>query len=466
MSLINDMLRDLSDKQSTREGDAIVITDLQTASWEQEKMASFFQYSRLPLILGSAAIFVVLFLFLQMVTNPFKSLDFISSDVIQHPISTELTPVLVNTQVELNQSSLNQSIASEIPLNENAIDLSTTQIQIYQLIDQASRAMTLDRLTSPENDNAFFYYQELLKLEPQNTIAITGMKKITDRYLQMAEISIQKNDVTKAEFFVDKASRVTPDDIRIVNFQNQLAEANNQSLGTVNQDRIAVEPDSVTVIDSFENKVDSHLRRNDEVSANNPSLSITPNPEFLDEQMVKQTRDWVAQGFKSKAIDLLENHIQLYPAPASEQYLLDLYYQDQNLTAMQTLLNSNLTMTTVDQTYYRARISVLQNDNPSAITLLESELSQAAANENYRALLAGLYQREQLYTQATSAYRNLLQSFKPKPAYWLGLALSLDAQNQSAAAIHAYKKILEFEQLEPQVSEYAQDRIAQLSRDY
>jgi hypothetical protein len=67
MSLINDMLRDLSDKQSTREGDAIVITDLQTASWEQEKMASFFQYSRLPLILGSAAIFVVLFLFLQIV---------------------------------------------------------------------------------------------------------------------------------------------------------------------------------------------------------------------------------------------------------------------------------------------------------------------------------------------------------------------------------------------------------------
>lgn len=466
MSLINDMLRDLSDKQSTREGDAIVITDLQAASWEQEKIASFFQHSRLPLILGSAAIFVVLFLFLQMVTNPFKSVDFISSDVIQPPTSTELTPVLVNPQVELNQSSLNQSIASEIPLNEKAIDLSTTQIQIYQLIDQASRAMTLDRLTSPENDNAFFYYQKLLKLDPKNTIATAGMKKITDRYLQMAEISIQKNDVTKAEFFVDKASRVTPDDIRIVNFQHQLTEANNQSLSTVNQDRIAVEPDSVTVIDPFENKMDSHLRRNNEVSANNPSLSITPNPEFLDEQMVKQTRDWVAQGFKSKAIDLLEQHIQLYPAPASEQYLLDLYYQDQNFTAMQTLLNSNLTMTTVDQTYYRARVSVLQNDNPSAITLLESELSQAADNENYRALLAGLYQREQLYTQATSAYRNLLQSFKPKPAYWLGLALSLDAQNQSAVAIHAYKKILEFEQLEPQVSEYAQDRIAQLSRDY
>jgi MSHA biogenesis protein MshN len=483
MSLINDMLRDLSDKQTSREPESnLIMMDVQTASWEQEKIAHFFQHSRLPLILGSLAVFVVLFILLKLVLHNFNYSNFISSiskvephsitesHFIDEPYFIESSAKLTSPQEvadDTSQPILNSKIAS----NLNTIDSSQAQMQIYQLIDQASRAMTLDRLTSPERDNAYFYYQELLRLDSKNALAIAGMTKITDRYLQMAATAIQKNDLTKANFFIDKASMVTPDDIRITDFRKQFLFEDPDSL-------MASQENSISVNDPFDKKIDSQ-HQNDGILLNgeslpnvekqnieNSSLTITPNSEFLDEQTIKQAHDWISQGVKSKALELLESHIQLYPAPASEQYLLDLYYQDQNLTAMQTLLNSSLTMAAVDQTYYRARVSILQNDNQSAITLLESELSQAATNENYRALLAGLYQREQLYTQATSSYRNLLQSFKPKPAYWLGLALSLDAQNQSATAIHAYKKILEFEQIEQQVSEYAQDRIARLSRDY
>jgi MSHA biogenesis protein MshN len=475
MSLINDMLRDLSDKQAIKKQDeTLILADTQTPSWEQEKIANFFQQSRFPLIFISLIVFVVIFIFSKLVLTHYRPSDSIAPEI--KPLSVVSSAELIVPTVINNDVLMDQSIVSPAVMDhQNAINSSDLQTQIYQLIDQASRAMTLDRLTSPENDNAYFYYQELLKLDAQNPVAIAGVNKITDRYLQMAEKSIKKNDFTKAGFFLDKAGMVTPNDIRIADFRNHLSIIEGQ--------------DSVSVSDPFE--PDSRLRGNDEFLSNNEALSnnetpsndkallndermttgnasltITPNPEFLDEQRVKQARDWVAQGLKSKAIELLENHIQLYAAPASEQYLLDLYYSDKNLTAMQTLLNSNLKISTLDQTYYRARAAILQGDNQSAITLLESHLSEAAANENYRALLAGLYQREQLYAQATSAYRNLLQSFNPKPAYWLGLALSFDAQNQASAAIHAYKKILDFEQLEPQVIEYAQDRIVQLSRDH
>ena len=455
MSLINDMLRDLSNQQSSGKQSDIVIADLQTASWEQEKIAHFFQYSRLPLLFISIAIFIVIFFGFQLIPNQYKFSDFFSSKVTLPSTqdAPELIPSLtINESLLVNQTQ--QPVITDTVANQSSSDSSNTQ-QIYQLIDEASRAMTLDRLTSPENDNAYFYYQNLLKLDSQNAIAIGGMTKITDRYLQMAEAAIKKNDLIKAEFFITKAAMVTPEDVRLVNYRNQLSIPIVSEMKTVEAN--ANLQSSISVSDPFQHSLNE---------SQHASLIITPNHEFLDEQIVKQSRDWINQGFKSKAIESLENHIQLYSAPASENYLLDLYYQDKNLTAMQNLLNSNLTMTTAEQTYYRARASILQNDNQTAITLLESYLSQAVDNENYRALLAGLYQREQLYTQATSAYRNLLQRFKPKPAYWLGLALSLDAQNQSATAIHAYKNILEFEQLEPQVREYAQDRIAQLSRDY
>jgi MSHA biogenesis protein MshN len=453
MSLINDMLRDLSDKQSISEhNDTLILADAQASSWEQEKIADFFQQSRLPLIVISIVLFVVIFIFSKLILTQYRLPVSIAPEIRPHSVmsSAELIkPSAVDRDVLLDQPI----VSPEAIGHQNTINSSELQTQIYQLIDQASRAMTLDRLTSPENDNAYFYYQQLLKLDAQNPVATAGINKITDRYLQMAEKSILKNDFIKAGFFLDKAGMVTPNDIRITDFRNQLSVIEGQ--------------DSVSVSDPFGASMDSRLRGNDESkTTGNSSLTITPNPEFLDEQMVKQARDWVAQGLKSKAIETLNNHIQLYTAPGSEVYLLDLYYQDKNFTAMQTLLNANLHISTMDQTYYRARTAILQGDNQSAIALLESQLSEAVTNENYRALLAGLYQREQLYLQATSAYRNLLQAFNPKPAYWLGLALSLDAQNQAAAAIHAYKKILDFEQLEPEVIEYARDRIAQLSRDH
>jgi MSHA biogenesis protein MshN len=454
MSLINDMLRDLSNKQADIESNQIAVSDLQVVSWEQEKAAHFFQHSRLPLILISVGVFFVILFLLPLLLNQFG----LSSE--------KLTPIPANHSEMVDQLVINSEVQS-IPTSSSYVttDLSNSQLQIYQLIDQASRAMVLDRLTSPDNDNAFYYYQQLLKLDSKNSIAITGMTKITDRYLQMAEMSIKKNDLAKAEFFIDKAAMVTPEDTRLTEYRNRSVVQAAQSIlaGDIEEIR-SVSPDlqsSISVSDPFNQSTNS-VQENENPSA---SLSITPNPEILDKQIVTQSNELISQGFKSKAIELLENHILMYPAPASEHYLLDLYYQDKNLTAMQTLLNSNLAISAVEQIYYRARANILQGDNSSAINLLESNLSLATSNENYRALLAGLYQREQLYLQATSAYRNLLQGFKPKPAYWLGLALSLDAQNQSPAAIHAYQQVLQFEPLELQVREYAQNRIAQLSRD-
>ncbi len=492
MSLINDMLRDLSKKQTAgQQVTPAIIHDVHSQSCEQESIGNFFQHSRIPLVLITAAIFIAGYALMQFLINQYgvnqQAASAISPNemqsvqsgdrhsIIETPENNLSRPVIDPPPQTLQPDSQLQSNPAVQITHDNSLiqqnpsiqqyQLDDKQTEIYRLIDQASRAMTLDRLTSPENDNAYFYYQQLLELDANNGLAVAGMQKITDRYLQMAEKSIQKNAFTKANFFLDKATTVTPDDPRI------------------DQLRKSYPSQDVVVMENQQNKIPAVVESTDiksteikSLAVNDPfeqhqtgqtsKMVITPNTEFLDQQAVKQAIELIAQGARLKAVDWLENHIQLYVAPMSEQYLLDLYYQDKNRVAMQTLLDSNLNMAAVDQTYYQARVKVLDGDNQSAIGLLESRLSEAAANENYRALLAGLYQREQLYMQAVSAYRNLLQSFNAKPAYWLGLALSLDAQNQVPAAIHAYKKILEFEQIESEVQEYAKTRIMQLSRDH
>lgn len=439
MSLINDMLRDLSQQHSSSTENSLLLNDVQTATWEREKIAHFFQYSRMPLVLISLLVFLIGYGISQYISKQDLS------SFLQESSSVELAP---SSQ---SLGNLQQTGAQGVPIEQSS---SIQTDRIYFLIDQASRAMTLDRLTSPENDNAYFYYQELLKLDANNAIAISGLKKITDRYLQMADRFIQKNNLSKAAFYLDKAELVAPGDHRIDSLRQNLLVVNTQE----------------TVLPLVESALNSDLVQSTPVSdpfekpLQEPSISVSANTEYLDQQMVQQSRELIAQGFKSRALALLENHIQSNAAPQSESFLLDIYYQDKNISAMERVLAFPLAQSAVEQHYYSARLAVLKNDNPSAIQFLELQLSQASDHENYRALLAGLYQREQRYLEAVSAYRNLLKSFQPKPAYWLGLALSLDAQGQGPAAMQAYTQLLNFEQLEPQVRAYAQERIAELSQ--
>lgn len=439
MSLINDMLRDLSQQHSSNAQDSLLLNDVQTATWEREKIAHFFQYSRMPLALVSVLVFLIGYGITQYV---FKH-DGLSFQIDESGVALSSS----NPSVDGSQQVENQ----DAPIQQRS---AVPTDKIYLLIDQASRAMTLDRLTSPENDNAYFYYQELLKLDANNAIAIAGLKKITDRYLQMADKFIQKNNLSKANIYLDKAESVTPGDTRIANLRQSTVVIDTQEIPLpVEEPALNTEAvQSTPVSDPFEKP------------SKEPSISVTANVEHLDQQMVQQSRELIAQGFKSRALRLLENHVQANPAPKSETFLLDVYYQDKNIAAMERVLALPLAQSIVEQHYYSARLAVLKNDNPSAIQFLELQLSEAASNENYRALLAGLYQREQRYLEAVSAYRNLLQSFQPKPAYWLGLALSLDAQGQEPAAMQAYTQLLNFEQLEPQVRVYAQERIAELSQ--
>jgi len=462
MSLINDMLRDLSRQQSVEAPSSSMV--MESSAWEKERIADFFQYSRLPVFILSGLVFVIVLALFNFNLRWLEFLPFASKSPLSNSVTSEL--ISVNDSSSTEQSKPINLIPPTIP-TESRGDNKSDQLnqRIYELIDKASRAVTLDRLTSPEQDNAFFYYQELLKIDSQNGVAINGINKIVDRYLDMVDRAIEKNQIVKANHFLEKASWVNPQDGRIAEYRDKLSlssiaapevdvvdtQIQKQKVSTSTQ------IESVSVNDPFEKPAVFNQK--------NTYLSIEPNIESLDEQAIKTAEILIAAGRKLEAIEGLRNQISQYSSPKSEDYLLDLYYRDNNIQGMQFLLNSHTNLSQVEKTYHQARIKILENDNQMAIQLLESNLSLAEQNENYRALLAGLYQRQQLYLQAISAYRNLLQSFSSKPAYWLGLALSLDAQKQFAAASHAYNQLLHFNDLEPKVQNYARVRIDQLSRE-
>lgn len=194
-----------------------------------------------------------------------------------------------------------------------------------------------------------------------------------------------------------------------------------------------------------------------------PSLFIAPNPAWKDQHFATQARELFQAGQVAQSIARLQDFIASHPAAQeSTRLLLDIFCEQENSAATQQVLTQASFLAPETKTYYAAKIMLLNGNLDEAVTLLESSMTEAENDENYRALLAGLYQRSGMNQEAASHYRRLLTVFGEKPAYWLGFALAQDALNQSQLALQAYQRVNQYSDLQPQVRQYVEQRLVAL----
>ncbi len=193
-------------------------------------------------------------------------------------------------------------------------------------------------------------------------------------------------------------------------------------------------------------------------------LRVAPNKHWLDLQQVRLAQQLNAQGDAAGAIAALQGFLQHQPeAFESSQLLLEIYCQQGRARDAQQLLAQAEFLSPGARQYFAARLALLTQDEPAAIALLEQQLDAAGVNENYRSLLAGLYQKQGSYGKAAASYYSLLKDFGEKPGLLLGYALALDALAQKPGALQAYRRLVEYQDLQTEVRSYAEQRIAALS---
>ncbi|MCU0935468.1 MAG: serine/threonine protein kinase [Gammaproteobacteria bacterium] len=72
------------------------------------------------------------------------------------------------------------------------------------------KSLEESRLTSPPEDNAYYYFARLLELDPGNSQAAEGIADIARRYAQMAETQIRRGNYALAETYLTEGLRVDP----------------------------------------------------------------------------------------------------------------------------------------------------------------------------------------------------------------------------------------------------------------
>ena len=79
------------------------------------------------------------------------------------------------------------------------------------MLEQARADFNQRRLTTPLDNNAYYYYQRVLALDPGNEMARQGIYDIAEKYLEWSIDSANAGNFPSARDYLGKASSLDPD---------------------------------------------------------------------------------------------------------------------------------------------------------------------------------------------------------------------------------------------------------------
>jgi type II secretory pathway predicted ATPase ExeA len=115
--------------------------------------------------------------------------------------------------IALSQGSQAKKAADPVPVKQVTVAPPISKEEkIAEFLDHGRRSLRRDRLLFPENNNAYHYFQRVLKLDPRNSDARHGIEQVAARYTTLATEALDKNDKKKAERYIARGFRVSPKD--------------------------------------------------------------------------------------------------------------------------------------------------------------------------------------------------------------------------------------------------------------
>lgn len=105
----------------------------------------------------------------------------------------------------------------------------------------------------------------------------------------------------------------------------------------------------------------------------------------------------------------------------------------------------------------------LERGGPALATLMKT-LPHAANNADYLAFLAGVLQREQRHADAARYYRDALQIAPNNGVWWMGLGISLQAEQHVAEAREAYTRARASAGMTAELLAFVDRKLEQLAR--
>ncbi len=138
----------------------------------------------------------------------------------------------------------------------------TDEAEIDNLLILAEKQLNNKQLTTPVGENALETYQKILTKDPGNKLAINGVKKVHDTYMNWAVFYNKQGDLEKAERFYRKALEIDPDnDEAIAGLNIILNEESSETIIPVSYQDNPAKQDAISIgeIQNLLSKADENM---------------------------------------------------------------------------------------------------------------------------------------------------------------------------------------------------------------
>ena len=114
-----------------------------------------------------------------------------------------------NDPGDLAQFAATQAVLTQPPSTPTAATVDTATVTTA-LLWLGHHCLSTQRLTSPPNDNAYYYFSRILQLEPGHAAAQAGIVEVAKRYALLADGALARGDPARASAYLVIGRQIDP----------------------------------------------------------------------------------------------------------------------------------------------------------------------------------------------------------------------------------------------------------------
>jgi MSHA biogenesis protein MshN len=192
---------------------------------------------------------------------------------------------------------------------------------------------------------------------------------------------------------------------------------------------------------------------------------VPQTPAAADRSTARQLERLVAKGNVTDAERGLAVLTQVQTAPRSRYVVARALLVDGKLDQALSWLPQEVTAEHSKLRLLKARALHANNDLATAVDTLSSNVPPVQDHAEYRVTLATLLLQQGENTEAARYWAELIAWDDSQAAWWVGLAISLEAQGKRASAATAYRQAAELPGLPRSLATYVRQRLHALGAE-
>lgn len=451
MSLINQMLDDLEERQARLAGDEDAILAGLSAAASDQNFHTFHRRRRFIIIACLLAITASLLVYFVNPTRispsaftvlfrPTNSSAPLTSEATQNSISTLEVIPLQNNAADTSNISTSESIPVQIEIADNSDveDLDEDYSLNFNIgtLGDLKRKLLADAPIEDYGDSVSTANSELPRINHIVTETDRSSSNIT---IQLSE-AVDRLEIVKNDSVYDLTIAIAATD-EITEDNTSERREPDKGLYAQSSEGVPVPPKQqpstfnramVSADDIYKKGLQLHRRGRVSEGLQQIMRAVNLDPSHIQARTTLATY-LVDQGNQKLAMDILQEGLELHPGQ-------------------------------FDWAQLKAHLLLEVQDVNGAVNALQAVLPDIQKDPDYHAFLAALLQRQGRHEEAVQTYRDIMQVRPNNGIWWMGLGISLEKIEQLQDANYAYEKALNDNSLTSELKGYLNKRIMVISR--